>query len=132
MQAVQETDLRFTFEVEDFETAIGGGSDDDSRADHGRGGGAGADGAAAFAMGSMEQQAALVEVDRAFSRVEGEDGVGAHAREGPIVGDHFSARAGAGAHDVGHFEDIIYFGGVAGIGRNDFDTVDDLGEPGLF
>jgi hypothetical protein len=72
-------------------------------------------------------------MDAAIGGIERENGVGADAGDGVVRGDEFGAGTGAGAENVGHFEEAVHGGFMFGVvgGGDNLDVVDDLGELGF-
>jgi len=128
VKSVQKTNLRLSFEIEQFETAARRAGDDDRRADHRGRRRASADGAATFAMRRVEKDAALLQINCAVGRVERKNRVGSDAGNGVVGGDKFGARVRTRAHHVRHFENVVDRGAVARLIRcgDDFHIVDDL------
>ncbi len=78
----------------------------------------------------MEEHTALLQINRAVSRVVGKNRVRADAGDCLVLGDEFGARRWAGAEHVRHFEDTVDGSALERLvlRRNDFHAVDDLRE----
>ena len=103
-------------------------------AEHGGSRGGSVDGATAFALGRIEKQAALFQMNAAVGGIKGKNRYcSADAGDGVVGGDEFGTGTGTGAQDIRHFEKAIHTGGVLGIvgSGDDLDVVDDLGEFGF-
>ena len=131
--AVRQFDFHPAFEINNLESAIGRGGDNQGGADHGRRGRAGVDGAAALAVGRVEQQAALLQVDRAVGRLKGKDRVRPHPRHRLVLRHQLRPRGVARSQDVRDGENVVDRRRLLPLlgGGNDLHIVDHLRQPGL-